>query len=73
MPASGVTNGGSSQDGSLPHQEVVQREKVRESVGSAVTLSARWPRDAFTYIKIPKQMNVKCLETAALKRSKGSE
>lgn len=35
MPASRVTDGGSSQDGFLPHQEMAQRE-VRGSVGSAL-------------------------------------
>lgn len=63
VPASRLTDGGSSQDAFLPHQKMAQNRWVL----------LRWLRDAFTYIKIPKQMNVKCLETATSKRSKENE
>lgn len=69
MPAGGVTDGGGSQDGLLPHQETVRKELV----GSANVLNTRWPRDAFPYTKIPEEMNVKCPEVATSNRNKENE
>lgn len=40
MTVSGVTDGGSNQDGFLPHQNTAQREKVRKLVGSAISPNA---------------------------------
>lgn len=68
-PAGGVTDGGGSQDGLLPHQATV----LRELLGFANALNARWPGEAFTYIKIPKEMNVKCPKTAMWNRHKENE
>lgn len=68
-PAGGVTDGGGSQDELLPHQAMV----LRELLGFANALNARWPGEAFTYIKIPKEMNVKCPKTAMWNRHKENE
>ena len=35
-----------------PIRKLVQREKVRKLVGSAVSTKCKWSRDAFTYIKV---------------------
>jgi len=49
---------------------MAHREKVRELVGSAIAAQRCFHE---TIIKIPKQMNVKCLETATSERSKENE
>ena len=38
--------------GFYPVRKLAQREKVRKSVGSAVSTKRKWSRDAFTHIKV---------------------
>lgn len=54
----------SNQVGFYPIRKLVQREKARNLVHSAISAKCKWPGDALTYIKIMKQMNIKCLEIA---------
>lgn len=49
---SGVTNGGSNQEGILSNETLVKREEVRKVVGSSISTNTQWPRDAFAYVKI---------------------
>lgn len=49
---SGVTDGGSNQEGILPNETLVKREEVRKVVGSSISTNTQWPRDAFAYVKI---------------------
>lgn len=56
--------------GFYPIRKLAQREKVRKLVGSAVSTEHKWSSDAFIYVTVTKQMNIKCLQIATLKRNR---
>lgn len=70
MTVSGVTDSDSIQVGFLAVRKLAQREKVRKLVGSAVSTEHKWSSDAFIYVTVTKQMNIKCLQIATLKRNR---